>query len=125
MDTQNWEQTVWVKKPTIKSANAEKVTLSKPVTNKKVVQVSKKFDENPEGFDLKTIDHDLSLQIQKARMNKLNAEGKSMTQKELAKQLNVLPNVIQDYESGKIIPDGNLISKMSSILGTRLTNKKK
>ena len=125
MDTQNWEPTVWVKKPTIKSANAEKVTLHKPVTNKKVVQVSKKLDENLEGFDLKTIDHDLSLQIQKARMNKLNAEGKSMTQKELAKQLNVLPNLIQDYECGKVIPDGNLLSKMSSILGTRLTNKKR
>lgn len=34
-------------------------------------------------------------------MEHKNAEGKSMTQKELATKVNEKPTVIQEYESGK------------------------
>lgn len=39
--------------------------------------------------------------MSKARMAQKDAEGKSMTQKDLATKVNEKPSVIQDYENGK------------------------
>ena len=39
--------------------------------------------------------------MSKARMETKNAEGKSMTQKELATKVNEKPTIIQEYENGK------------------------
>ena len=60
------------------------------------------------------VSHDLSKQIQNART------GKGWTQKELAQKLNITPRVIQDYENGKAIPDGQLLANMSRLLGVKL-----
>ena len=43
-----------------------------------------------------------------------------MTQKQLAQSLQVKPQVVNDYETGKAIQDSNLINKMQRILGTKL-----
>ena len=52
--------------------------------------------------------------LMKARMEK------KMTQKDLAKKLQVQASIVQKYEAGKTIPNGQIISKMNRILGTRL-----
>ncbi|KAI9568951.1 multi protein bridging factor 1-domain-containing protein [Boletus coccyginus] len=52
--------------------------------------------------------------IQTARMDK------QFTQKELAQKINEKPSVIQDYESGKAIPNPQILSKMERILGVKL-----
>jgi ribosome-binding protein aMBF1 (putative translation factor) len=39
-------------------------------------------------------------------------------------QINEKPQVIQEYESGKAIPNQQIISKLEKVLGTKLRGKK-
>ncbi|KAG1796794.1 multi protein bridging factor 1-domain-containing protein [Suillus plorans] len=52
--------------------------------------------------------------IQTARMDK------QLTQKDLAQKTNEKPSVIQDYESGKAIPNPAVLGKFERILGVKL-----
>ncbi|EER15225.1 multiprotein bridging factor type 1, putative [Perkinsus marinus ATCC 50983] len=56
--------------------------------------------------------------LQQARL------AKKMSQADLAKAINEKPTVINEYESGKAIPNGAIISKLNRILGTRLPKAK-
>ena len=58
--------------------------------------------------------------MSKARMETKNAEGKSMTQKELATKVNEKPTIIQEYENGKAIPNPALLAKLERALGVKL-----
>ena len=58
-----------------------------------------------------TVSKDLRLAITQAR----NAKG--LTQKQLATQLNMQPQVINEYESGKAIPNNQIIAKIERALG--------
>ena len=58
--------------------------------------------------------------MSKARMASKDAEGKSMTQKDLATKVNEKPSVIQDYENGKAIPSPALLAKLERVLGVKL-----
>ena len=62
---------------------------------------------------------DLRLAIQQARL------AKKMTQKDLAAAIAEKATVINEYESGRAIPNGQIISKMERILGVRLPRQKK
>merc|ERR1712170_203421 len=57
---------------------------------------------------------ELKKQIQQARL------AKKMTQAQLAQAINEKPNIINDYESGKAIPNPQLLGKMSCVLGVTL-----
>jgi putative transcription factor len=59
----------------------------------------------------------LSKTIQQARI----AKG-FKTQKDLANAVGVKVDIINSYESGKIIPDNNIMQKLRRILGVRLKN---
>ncbi|KAN0075467.1 Multiprotein bridging factor 1 domain containing protein [Tylopilus felleus] len=52
--------------------------------------------------------------IQTARMEK------QMTQKDLGQKINEKPSVIQDYESGKAIPNPQILTKIERTLGVKL-----
>eukprot|EP01055_Gregarina_sp_Pseudo9_P001727 Gregarina_sp_Pseudo_9__1726@NODE_216_length_3573_cov_22_949349_g201_i0_p5_GENE_NODE_216_length_3573_cov_22_949349_g201_i0NODE_216_length_3573_cov_22_949349_g201_i0_p5_ORF_typecomplete_len144_score19_20HTH_3/PF01381_22/2_4e09MBF1/PF08523_10/1_1e08MBF1/PF08523_10/9_3e02HTH_19/PF12844_7/6_1e07HTH_31/PF13560_6/4e02HTH_31/PF13560_6/1_2e05HTH_37/PF13744_6/9_1e05MqsA_antitoxin/PF15731_5/0_00041HTH_26/PF13443_6/2_4e03HTH_26/PF13443_6/0_074HTH_25/PF13413_6/0_048Phage_CI_repr/PF07022_13/4_1e03Phage_CI_rep len=65
---------------------------------------------------------DFAQELQKARM------AKKMTQADLAKQINEKPSVVNDYEGGRAIPNGAIITKMQKVLGAKLpraSNKSK
>ena len=70
--------------------------------------------ENSEELVHKKVSFDMKRKIQRARMEK------KMTQKQLAQLLQVKPQIVNNYETGKAIPDSNLINKMQRILGTKL-----
>ncbi|CAK9783602.1 putative multi protein-bridging factor 1 [Cutaneotrichosporon oleaginosum] len=55
-----------------------------------------------------------------ARMNKKNAEGKSMTQKELATAVNAKPQDIADLEAGRATPNQALLGKLERVVGVKL-----
>ena len=61
-----------------------------------------------------TVSKDLRLAITQAR----NAKG--LTQKQLATQLNMQPAVINEYESGKAVPNNAVIAKIEKALGCKL-----
>jgi len=52
--------------------------------------------------------------IQQARMEK------GLSQKDCAQKINEKPSVLQDYESGKAIPNAQILSKLERLLGVKL-----
>lgn len=72
------------------------------------------FDDEDSTFHLQTVSLDLQRQIQQARSNK------KMTQQELATACNLPLSTIRDYENGKAIPNGQILSKIGRVLGTIL-----
>ncbi|CAM9161856.1 unnamed protein product [Heterosigma akashiwo] len=81
---------------------------------------AKKLEESEE-LKHNRVDRGLSQAIQQARL------AKKWTQKQLATAINEKPQVIGEYESGRAIPNPQLINKIERALGTRLprANKKK
>ena len=49
--------------------------------------------------------------------------AKKMTQAQLAQQINERPQVIQEYESGKAIPNQQILAKLERVLGVKLRGK--
>ena len=65
-------------------------------------------------FKLPKIGVNLKLAIMQARV------AKKMSQKELAQKLGVPPDIINKYETGKIVPNNSFIAKMEKTLGVKL-----
>ncbi|EOX92868.1 Multiprotein bridging factor 1B [Theobroma cacao] len=79
---------------------------------------TRKLDDETENLAHDRISSDLKKNIMQARMDK------KMTQAQLAQMINEKPQVIQEYESGKAIPNQQIISKLERALGTKLRGKK-
>jgi putative transcription factor len=73
-----------------------------------------KLENETEVFAHETVSSELKKQIQSARL------AKKMTQAQLAQAINEKPQIINEYESGKAIPNPQILSKMSRILGVKL-----
>jgi len=43
-----------------------------------------------------------------------------LSQKDVAQKINEKPSVLQDYESGKAIPNVQILSKLERVLGVKL-----
>ena len=65
-----------------------------------------KLDAETDELKHATVSKDLRLAIQKGRT------AKGLTQKQLATQLNMQPAVINEYESGKAVPNNAVIAKI-------------
>jgi len=77
------------------------------------VMSARKLEESEETKHAK-VDKSLSKAIMQART------AKKMTQKDLATKINEKPQVVGEYESGKAIPNSQLISKIERALGCKL-----
>ena len=73
-----------------------------------------KLDAETDELKHATVSKDLRLAIQKGRT------AKGLTQKQLATQLNMQPAVINEYESGKAVPNNAVIAKIEKALGCKL-----
>mmetsp|Transcript_4699 Transcript_4699/g.10355 ORF Transcript_4699/g.10355 Transcript_4699/m.10355 type:complete len:144 (+) Transcript_4699:92-523(+) len=136
MAEQQWEPVVWKKAAPKAAAAKSDAALAvarrkgdEVETNKKfsaaenksahsVVPNAKKLDEDHETFRHQTVSHDFKIALQQARI------AKKMTQAQLASQINEKPSVINDYESGRAIPNGNIVGKLNRALGVRLPKAK-
>jgi putative transcription factor len=76
--------------------------------------VIKKIENEEETFKHKTVSLSMSKKIAKARCDK------KLSQKDLAFKLNLQIKIIQDYESGKAIPNHMIINKIEKMLECRL-----
>mmetsp|Transcript_6775 Transcript_6775/g.11130 ORF Transcript_6775/g.11130 Transcript_6775/m.11130 type:complete len:131 (-) Transcript_6775:210-602(-) len=114
MSHQDWDEVVLTKSAPFKGSKSkskkqgedQKKTATKP----KRVRV----DEQQEDFRTAKIGKSFSVALQQARLKK------GWNQHQLAQQLNVRHTVINQYESGKAIPNPQLIAKMNRILGVKL-----
>ena len=104
MNHQDWKEVVLSK--TSKASNTQPH-----------YEVSKeqKIDKETEELSHKKVGGSLGKQIQTARI----AKGLK-TQKDLANLINVRPDVINMYESGKAIPDNAILQKLRRMLNTQL-----
>lgn len=46
--------------------------------------------------------------------------GLKLSQKEVAQKINEKPSILQDYESGKAIPNPQVLGKLERVLGVKL-----
>ena len=103
---QDWN-TIYVHLDKKKKKNNEQKESKKP---KGPSEKTKLDYTHGEDFKTKKVNLNLSTEIRTRR----NLKG--MTQKELAQKINVKPAIINDYESGKAVPDPKIINKIKKIL---------
>ena len=65
----------------------------------------------------KTVSADVKKAILQGRL------AKKLTQAQLAQQINEKPQIVQEYESGKAIPNQQILGKLERILGVKLRGK--
>lgn len=121
MEHQDWNQVTWNKNPariniynTVNAPDIQKVT-HKPTQLPKGHAKFKQLDSDDPLSANKEMNPIARLKIrqsiQKARL------AKSLTQKDLAGKLRVNVKIINEYESGKVVPDKTMISKICRVLG--------
>lgn len=110
MEHQDWNTTKW-QKPLSVVKKDDKKHENPPGTS-----LFRKLDSG-EPEPLPVLNVDIRVKIQQGRL------AKNMTQKQLANAINVQPNIISDYESGKTIPDNKVLSKISKALGIKCSLK--
>ncbi|XP_030550132.1 multiprotein-bridging factor 1b [Rhodamnia argentea] len=79
---------------------------------------TRKLDEETENLAHDRVPTELKKAIMQARTEK------KLTQSQLAQLINEKPQIIQEYESGKAIPNQQLITKLERALGVKLRGKK-
>lgn len=75
---------------------------------------ARKLEDADEPSKIAKVDKSLSKAIMQART------AKKMTQKDLATAINEKPQVVAEYESGKAIPNPQIIAKLERKLGCKL-----
>lgn len=83
---------------------------------------AKKIEEDTGDYHVERVSTDFCRALAEARRNK------NLTQAQLAQAINEKPSVVSEYESGKAIPNGAILQKMSKALGCQLpkcTQKKR
>lgn len=88
-------------------------------SNKKAAPLlnTRKLDEGTEPASLERVPGEVRQAIQKARLEK------KMSQAELAKLISERPQVVQEYENGKAVPNQTVLAKMERALGVKLRGK--
>lgn len=118
---QDWTPVVIRKKRTSESSNKDTNTITVPKnhTNKQnnLIKVQKLFDSNNLEEEPETrpviVSKEFGQKIQQARMER------GLSQKQLANALNLQQSIINEYERGCGVHNGNYIGKIKSYLGIK------
>ncbi|KAI3657201.1 hypothetical protein MP638_006989 [Amoeboaphelidium occidentale] len=86
---------------------------AKPVTDLNTA----KLDRETEELSHKHVSPDVGRAIQQAR------QKLGMTQKDLGVKINEKPQIVQEYESSKAIPNQQVLGKLERALGVKLRGK--
>ncbi|XP_020587864.1 multiprotein-bridging factor 1b-like [Phalaenopsis equestris] len=79
---------------------------------------TRKLDDETENLSHEKVSTELKKNLIQARVDK------KLNQTQLAQLINEKPQVIQEYESGKAIPNQQIINKLERVLGVKLRGKK-
>ena len=101
------------------SLTNKNVSVEKKGGNKEIGSKLAKLDNAEEASKIETVSLSLSQKIQQGRA------AKGMKQKDLATKINVKPQVIGDYESGRAVPDNKILGKIERALDIKLRGKQK
>lgn len=117
---QDWKQVKVYKKSDAPKKQPNPIVNNNVETHKRfnsglnVAKIEQQADSEDVALKIPQVELSIALKIQQARTNK------KWTQKELATKINEKANVINDYESGRAIPNQQIISKLERVLGVRL-----
>ena len=128
MSFQDWNEVKWdkrgqkqlneskkdfVRREQISGRASSQIKKTNGLNTNSIEQTSnlKKIADEEETFKHKSVSLNMSKKIAQKR-----AEMK-LTQKDLAFKLSLPEKIIKDYESGKAIPNANIINKIEKILG--------
>ena len=101
------------------SLTNKNVKVEKKGGNREIGSKLAKLDNAEEAGKIETVSLSLSQKIQQGRA------AKGMKQKDLATKINVKPQVIGDYESGRAVPDNKILGKIERALDIKLRGKQK
>ncbi|XP_037082668.1 endothelial differentiation-related factor 1 homolog [Pollicipes pollicipes] len=90
-------------------------------TNKQhvVTKNTAKLDQEHDELKHSKVSLDVGKLIQQGR------QAKNLSQKELATKINEKPQIIQEYEQGKAIPNNVVLGKVEKVIGMKLRGKDK
>ena len=127
MQGQDWKEVVKHKGRTAPSSVNTAIQHGQPVvtekkreggTNKNMhhhpVTTPVKLDHETETFEHKHLSHDYKKTLMQARLQK------KLSQADLGQTIDERANVIADYETGKVVPDPAVVTKLSRALGVKL-----
>lgn len=100
------------------------------------IETSKKFaggsnkqhssNKNTAKLDRETEElHHSKIGLDVGRLIQQSRQAKNLTQKDLATRVNEKPQVVNDYEAGRAIPNQQVLGKMERVLGVKLRGKDK
>lgn len=92
----------------------KKFTAGQNKTGKQPVPNAAKLDEDTGDYHIERVSHTFAQALQQARM------AKKWTQAQLAQQINEKASLINDYERGSAIPNGQIVARLNRALGVRL-----
>eukprot|EP01000_Liburna_glaciale_P005569 NODE_5457_length_384_cov_435.149254_g4380_i0.p1 GENE.NODE_5457_length_384_cov_435.149254_g4380_i0~~NODE_5457_length_384_cov_435.149254_g4380_i0.p1 ORF type:complete len:112 (-),score=37.69 NODE_5457_length_384_cov_435.149254_g4380_i0:48-356(-) len=78
---------------------------------------TKTLDEDTETLKHKVVSKDVRTALSQGR------QAKGLSQKELAAAISEKPQVVTEYESGKALPNQQVLTKMERALGIKLRGK--
>lgn len=135
----DWDSDVVIGRSKAPSAKAHVARTNAQINSARragdVLAVEKKYGgggnrgQDPEGQRLAKVDRDnevappakISMNVGKAMAK--GRQDKGLTQKDLAQKVNEKPNVINDYEAGRAVPNQQLLGKIERALGIKLRGK--
>uniref|UniRef100_A0A8C7WYM1 Endothelial differentiation-related factor 1 n=1 Tax=Oryzias sinensis TaxID=183150 RepID=A0A8C7WYM1_9TELE len=82
-----------------------------------VTKNTAKLDRETEELHHERVPLEVGKVIQQGR------QAKGLTQKDLATKVNEKPQIIADYESGKAIPNNQVMGKIERVIGMKLRGK--
>ncbi|KAH9288510.1 hypothetical protein KI387_032627, partial [Taxus chinensis] len=82
-----------------------------------VSTLSPQLDEEIETITLNKVSMEVRQTIQKARLEQ------KLTQSNLVNRINEKPQVVHEYERGKVVPNQAILTKMERALGVKLRRK--
>ena len=115
MDHQDWKPVVFRKKPDPKKKDPKNLVSVSKVnnSNKNYSGTGKKITDDDEVKKIPTVGITIGKQISQARA------AKKLSQKQLANQMNLPLQTIQQNENGKAIRNNGLLAKFERALGTK------
>eukprot|EP01017_Pseudomicrothorax_dubius_P002153 TRINITY_DN0_c875_g1_i2.p1 TRINITY_DN0_c875_g1~~TRINITY_DN0_c875_g1_i2.p1 ORF type:complete len:139 (+),score=49.22 TRINITY_DN0_c875_g1_i2:53-469(+) len=137
MESQSWDYVVLKGKPKAASGPSDKkaenvlrramqsgesvesISKSKKNTNAPAPSNIRKLIEADDEYVAETVSFEFRQALQRAR------QEKNLTQEKLAQMCNVKQTVVQDYESGRAVPNPIIINALERALNTRLPRGKK
>lgn len=132
-----WDDVTYIRKTKAKSGQLKSQQAVSAAQRSGVeIDTSKKFaagsnkqhstDKNTAKLDRETEELSHShVGLDVGRIIMQGRQAKNLTQKELATRINEKPQVINDYESARAIPNQTVLAKIERIIGIKLRGKDK